>query len=121
MSKLYLRYKESKIPLFFHGILCIAAYILWILLVILMLPLFILIQFIKFSNLMLTQLFCHGYPLCLNDIPFVLDCKANPYNVVGFFKINGHLDSKDLTDLVYSRILDKINDSPTLIKLKQYI
>lgn len=121
MSKLYLKYKESEIPILFHILLCLAAYILWIILVSIILPLFMIYQIYNILGSIFARFFDTGSPLCLEDIPFMLDCESNPYVIVGFMKINGNLAAERVSDLFRERILDKIDCSPAFNKLKKYV
>lgn len=121
MAKLYLRYKNSQIPIFLHAFFALLAYLVWALLVIFLLPLFLTVQVVKMVNLWLARLSNKCQPLCLSDIPFMLDRETDPYLIVTVMKLNGNLEIEKFRSLFQTRILDRYSKVSALKKLKQYI
>lgn len=120
MSKLYLLYKEWRIPIILHAILVLLAHFLWALLLFLFLPFVFSFQLVKFITHLLARYIDKCQPVCLHEIPFILHYDNEPYWIVTLMKINGKLRVEEFCELFRTRILER---EPDLVvrKLKQYL
>lgn len=120
MAILYLRYVESGIPFLFHGVLCVLAYIIWMSIATLVLPVFTAFRIYKLFGVALTKLKKLAL-VNVTDLPFLFESKQNKNFINAFISASGDCNVKKLRKWVESRILDSENVDVTYKRLKQRV
>lgn len=107
MAKLYLKYVDNGIPLLFHVILCILAYLFWTLSLIILLPPVFFFRVYKIVEKALISYQQLGAVISKFDLPFIHETENNRNFIVGMMELKGDANIKKLRKHLLSRLFDK--------------
>ena len=106
MSLLYLKYAESKLPVVFHGFLCILAYLFWASLAALMLPMLLIYKLFKLLEKGMITYQKLGTELATFDLVLLHESDGNPNYISALMMIKGKADIAKLRSLVETKIIN---------------
>ena len=107
MAVLYLKYVEGGIPVWIHGVLCVVAYIICFLFVMVLLPFVIVFRFYKLLEKALISYQRLGTVFATVDIPFLHETKNSRNFIVGLVEVKGEIKVEKLRRRVFSRLFNK--------------
>ena len=123
MSILYLKYVESSIPVVFHGVLCVIAYLFWASLALVTLPI---LAIYKFFKVIQVALICHkmrnvGTVFSMFDIPYLYDSEENPNFINALVTLKGKPYISELRSLVLSKFVHGSQAEVTYRRMRQKV